>query len=574
MRRFLPVLVCVFTLCAAAPVFAEEIGLIFTGRTHAMIYPCSCPTDPAGGVSRRASAIKAFAKRKLPYILVDSGDSFAGGLMDQYAQGAELDKERTAVNLKAMEAMGYDCAAIAESELEFGWDFFRKSIAASRVPFVCSNIRADGIVPFVVKRVGDLRVGIAAVVPELVQKKIPGSVFTPPAQALKDTIGQLQAQGCVLVVVLSDLPENESRKLIQDVPGVGIMILNKFDNEAPGNEKETFIFKSYWQGRQLGEAELALSAGGVAGLKFSAVLLSSQIPDDKEIGKLLPACFSDSNCRMAGNTGSCVSPGSSGARCSFVPAPKVHLLVIEAKDCVTCNVESVLKGLSSGLPGLSVSRASYPGAEAERYMKALNIRVLPAFLFGRDIEKVKAFATMKANLEPAGEYYRLRSSVANPGYFALRPAVKDSIDVFVSLYAQGSATLLESLKEFTPSVHFLAVGDEGQFKVPHGRNELEEDLRSVCVKKYYPGFFYNYLICRSADSESSWWDKCLEGVDAAPVRNCALGDEGGKLLDENIALNRELAITDGPAFLYGNRESFTTVNAPSKEELRKILIRK
>lgn len=571
MKHLWLVLMCVFL--PVIPAGAEDVGIILTGRTHAMIYPCSCPLEPAGGVARRATAIKEFGRSRVPYVLVDAGDCFAGGAMDQYTQGAELDKARTAFNLKAMAAMGYDCVALGKSELNFGWDFFRAAAAAARIPFVCCNISGEGITPFIVKKTGSLLVGITAIAPESLQKKIPGAAYSDPAQALRDTVKALKERRCALVVLLSNLDENESLQIARDVPGIDVLILNKPANENIVNEKDMLVLKSAWQGRRISEAVLSIGQGIVEGMKLTETVLSAKVADDKEVGALVPRCFSDAHCAMPGKIGKCLNPGKESAQCSFVPAPPVRALVIDPQECFSCNTDSVLKGLSSSIPGLQVNRIPYPGPEAEGYLKKFGIHTLPAYLLGKEIENEKAFARMKGNLEPSGDFYRLKPSAAGFGYFVGRP-FEDRIDVFMSLYDPDMPKLLENLEEFTPEVHFLAREEEGAYKAPHGKAEIEEDLRSVCVKKYYPGFFYGYLTCRAADPESSWWDKCLEGPDAASVRACAVGNEGQQLLRENIALTAELEINDGPTYLLRNREIFRSVRVPSKEELRKILIRK
>jgi hypothetical protein len=101
--------------------------------------------------------------------------------------------------------------------------------------------------------------------------------------------------------------------------------------------------------------------------------------------------------------------------------------------------------------------------------------------------------------------------------------------------------------------------------------EIEEYLRCVCVKKYYPQRFWNYLICRARNINSSWWDDCLGGVDTQRIRNCAKGSEGRLLLKKNISLNKEVQVSLGLSYLLENRQIFSSRGVPSKEELRKII---
>ena len=67
-------------LCFAFPCYAKEITIIYTGETHAMLYPCNCPKEPDGGVARRATLIKQLRKNYPDALLLDSGGFFAGVL--------------------------------------------------------------------------------------------------------------------------------------------------------------------------------------------------------------------------------------------------------------------------------------------------------------------------------------------------------------------------------------------------------------------------------------------------------------------------------------------------------------
>lgn len=81
---------------------AQDLTILYTGSTQAMLYPCHCPKEADGGVARRATLIKELRKENPDVLFLDSGGFFARGLTDEHAQNIELDKARTLVNLKAM----------------------------------------------------------------------------------------------------------------------------------------------------------------------------------------------------------------------------------------------------------------------------------------------------------------------------------------------------------------------------------------------------------------------------------------------------------------------------------------
>jgi hypothetical protein len=120
-------------------------------------------------------------------------------------------------------------------------------------------------------------------------------------------------------------------------------------------------------------------------------------------------------------------------------------------------------------------------------------------------------------------------------------------------------------------VHFLATENQDVFDAVNGVPEIEEDLRAVCVQKYYPKKFWDYLICRSSNIQSSYWEDCLGGENLLKIKSCARNQEGKDLLRENISLNKQLQISTGPSYLLDNYEVFSSRSVPSKEELRKVI---
>jgi hypothetical protein len=152
-----------------------------------------------------------------------------------------------------------------------------------------------------------------------------------------------------------------------------------------------------------------------------------------------------------------------------------------------------------------------------------------------------------------------------------RKKTKGTLDLFLSLYDASTPLLLEVIKEFNPVIHFLAVKNNNGFDAPNKQVEVEDDLRSVCVKKYYPDSFFNYISCRAGNIGSSWWEDCAQGLDVNKIKTCAQGEEGATLLSDNFRINSELKIMFGPTYLLDNQEIFSSKGVPSKEDLKKII---
>jgi hypothetical protein len=577
MLLLLGILVTTCTLHLAPCTFASEITILYTGETHAMLYPCDCPREPDGGVARRATLVKQIRKGSPDALLLDSGGFFAGGVMDEYTQNTDLDKERTKVALRAMRLMHYDAAAIGDEEFNFGREFLEQAIQEANFKFLSSNIKSDKVTPYILKDIGGTKVGIIGLTTLSAIQKAEGLKFVEPQIALRRAVENLKSkEGADIVVVLSHSGENNDLALVKEIQGIDILVVGHARSKEEGATKvgSLLVLRPSWQGRRLGKLTLSIKDNKIADYKIEDMRLSDQIKDDPEVRKFLPACFSDSNCKKKGFLGACLQAGTPQAACEFSQPQKVGLTVITSKACRVCDTEAMVKSIRAQFPGLSVSYLYYPDAKAAQLLKEIGLDTLPVYLLGKEIEKEKGFVAMRESLEAKGAYYLLKTSVGGVSYFTQRPVHSGQIDLFISLYDKGTTDLLKAIRDFRPLVHFLAIENpKGGFDAARGNLEVEECLRAVCVQKYYPKILWDYITCRSQNSTSSWWEDCLGELDAGRIKACARAEEGKTLLKENIAVNREIQALYGPTYLLDNQQVFGTQGVPTKEELKKILKR-
>ncbi len=564
-----------FVICALlfviSPCYAKEITIIYTGDTHAMLYPCSCPVERDGGVARRATLIRQLRKKNPDTLLLDAGRFFAGGVTDEYTQNTELDRQRTEVNLKAMELMRYDAVAVSDDELNFGKEFLSGMAEKVKLPFLSANIAA--FKPYLIKELAGIKIGIIGVTSSLAAQKSGDLKASDPKVSVAEAVGELKKQAVAVIILLSNLEEKESRELIKEVSGIDILILGRshtrgdyFDRAGP-----TLIMKPGWQGRRLGVAVLTLEGDKITNYEVNEMRLSQDIPDDPAVLAVLPNCFSDANCKKSGFIGACKNPGTLDASCAFSKPQEISLLIITPKACRACETEKVVAFLKKSFPGIRATYLYYPDAKADKLIKDYKITGLPAYFLSKEAETQKGFAGLKDGLEKKGDFYLLKPEIGGISYFLGRKMLKGSLDLFISLYDKNAASVLEAAREFNPVIHFLAVGEQDNFDAKAGKLEVEEYLRSLCVQKHYPGNFWNYITCRTRNLDTSWWEDCLEGFDAQLIKSCARGEEGKNLLRENVKLNKELGVMFGPTYLLDNQEIFSSSGEPCKEELRGII---
>lgn len=575
-KKIIFFLFSIFCLLSSA-VFAEEITILYTGDTHSMIYHCNCPIEPDGGITRRAALIKEL-KDKTPYNLVlDAGGFFGGGLMDEYTQNVELDKRRTLINLKAMEIIGYDAAAVGDDEFNFGRGFFEKSISGGKIAFLSCNIKSDKVSPYVIKKIAGISIGIIGVTNFFAKEKAGGLEFIESKVAVKQTIEELKQKNTDIIILLSHLGENDTLSLIEEIKGIDVVILGHSRTKGENATKvgSTLIVRPFWQGRRLGKLSLKIEGNKIAGYDLEELRVSGEIKDDPAIAAITPVCFSDSGCNKESSIGTCRNPGDMNASCFYTQAPKVKFSIIIPKNCLICDTEELIGYFKRQFPGLSVSFIYYPSGRADSLIKKLNIKTLPVYFFDRKIEKENNFEKIKNSFELKNDFYVLKSPFSGVSHFLDRKKIKGKFDLFLDLYDKYTPELIEAIKEFNPRVHFLAIeGDSGFDSLNGGGFAIEEYLRAVCVEKYYPEHFWDYISCRAKKNNSSWWEDCLGSYDTTRIKNCAKCEEGNALLRENTGLNKELQIKLGPTYLIDNYEIFSSQGGvPLKETFKKVLKR-
>lgn len=94
----------------------------------------------------------------------------------------------------------------------------------------------------------------------------------------------------------------------------------------------------------------------------------------------------------------------------------------------------------------------------------------------------------------------------------------------------------------------------------HGIEEAKEDVRQLCVMKYYPSKFWSYLMdinenCYSLYRDSAAMDACWknasakQGIDTAKIEACAYGSEGIALLSSDETLTEQYGISGSPTLM-------------------------
>jgi 5'-nucleotidase/UDP-sugar diphosphatase len=198
-----------------------------------------------GGAARRATLVRQLrAAAKAPVLVVDSGDTTTRGPLATEYEGQD--------EIAAMNAIGYDLAAVGNNEFKLkdaedihdaagAQAALAKLVAASRFPWLCANATlADGrplpgVRPFVVKRIGRLRVAFLGLTTERSSKypQTKGLVITDPVAAAKIWIPRARAQADVLIAV-THIGVADDQRLVRETRGIDAVV---------GGDSHTYLYK-------------------------------------------------------------------------------------------------------------------------------------------------------------------------------------------------------------------------------------------------------------------------------------------------------------------------------------------
>src|SRR5262249_26799175 len=135
--------------------------------------------------------------------------------------------------MECMAAMKTDAAGVGDCDLVNGLDFLRSTALETGVPLTCANLieSATGqpaFQPWRLVHAGDVKVGVFGL---LAQDAARGPAadsltLTDPVLSAREAIGQLRAHGATVIVLLSQLGDQPTERLLEDVTGIDVAISN------------------------------------------------------------------------------------------------------------------------------------------------------------------------------------------------------------------------------------------------------------------------------------------------------------------------------------------------------------
>ena len=169
---------------------------------------------------------------RTPALAFDTGGLMVPNVPDNMDRPGEA-VARADVFLRAMAKGGYTALNIGAHELALGVDDLRRLAAAHHMPLLSANLTDKSGKPafqrLLVKQAGPLKIGVFGLItaqPADVLNTVDKQQLRiePPNPAATAAVRELRAQGCDVVVVLSQLSRTEVDALMTHVKGIDLVL--------------------------------------------------------------------------------------------------------------------------------------------------------------------------------------------------------------------------------------------------------------------------------------------------------------------------------------------------------------
>ncbi|MDM8515102.1 hypothetical protein QUF76_02795 [Desulfobacterales bacterium HSG16] len=244
-------------------------------------------------------------------LLIDCGGIFADDSKDKLM--------RADISLQAMNIMRYDAMNIGSMDFIFGTEYLDKRSSEISFPYISSNLEFDpkdfpSVSPYVIKKVGKIKIAILGVLPEDGFDKLPANArnekirIISPEKGLAEVLKQVKGKSDI-VVLLSNLDYDSNIALSKQFESIDIVLSsgnnsschdhgedkdkgNKDKGEGKDNKiSETAkVFQIPTQGKYIGQLQVSIKEnGGIEVTMNKQIKLGNSVPANKRITEIINA---------------------------------------------------------------------------------------------------------------------------------------------------------------------------------------------------------------------------------------------------------------------------------------------
>ncbi len=190
---------------------------------------------------------------------------------------------------EAYKKIGIDALNVGELDLSFSVNYLLAKKKSLGLPFVSSNlVSGDGertlFSPYIIKEVNGIKVAIFGLLPASVAHD--GDIkILPPVDTAKAILKKLKGRAD-LVILLSNLGQQEDEKLVSVVPGIDVIVggRTRAHLQFPTKVGNTTILQTAGQGKHIGRLDLNLTEKTFVN---NLNAMDDKIPHDEEIGGMV-----------------------------------------------------------------------------------------------------------------------------------------------------------------------------------------------------------------------------------------------------------------------------------------------
>ena len=299
----------------------------------------------------------------------------------------------------------------------------------------------------------------------------------------------------------------------------------------------------------------------------------------------VPVCSDDVDCpSKQGKIPKCLNPGTEEAECSYVDSVKVYMVVLNDKECSTCDTTRIVEVTEQLFSGVEIEYVDINSESGKAVADMYEVEYLPAYILTKELEDTNTWQEnlqVRGAFEKIGENYKLLDAATGAtwhvdeekreeqeellskypdenlkvlGYDSDKPR----LDYFVMAFcpygnpADEAASELYNLfgdkVEIVP--HYIISVSGGKIQSLHGEQEGNQGVRELCALEElgYEDFF-KFTLRINKDCSYGNVDTCWEsvaesvGVDIEAISDC----ESSRKLDiaeEQDAIIKKLLTLD------------------------------
>lgn len=302
-----------FVTACSVPAKDLTLTILHNNDVHARIEPTMVKGEPFGGYARTSTLVSQTRKKEKNVLFLNAGDVFQGTLyFTQYvglADGA------------LMNYMGVDAMALGNHEFDLGPAPLAEFIKRVQFPVLAANLGLDqepalknSVKPYTILERDKTKIGVVGIItPDTPNISGPGPTvkFLDPLASTMKAVGELEAAGVKIIIVLSHLGYQADLELAKKLKGVDV-ILGGHSHTLLGSaemppfgkpfgpyptsvtdaaNKEVLVAQAYEWGKVLGHMKLTFDGNGFVKKLWTAesILVDKSIPEDPVVKSMVDA---------------------------------------------------------------------------------------------------------------------------------------------------------------------------------------------------------------------------------------------------------------------------------------------